>query len=168
MINFNLISGYVPGLIGRVTELHAHFYSKNWNFSHYFEAKVASELSEFICNYHEEKDGIWSLSVNGVIEGSIAIDSSSEENNKAHLRWFIASENIKGTGAGNHLMKQAMRFCARKKFKKVYLWTFKGLDSARHLYEKFGFTLTREFEGDQWGTPVIEQYFECSNSTNED
>ena len=38
--------------------------------------------------------------------------------------------------------------------------TFAGLDAARHLYEKFGFTLTTEREDSQWGEPVLEQKFE--------
>jgi hypothetical protein len=37
--------------------------------------------------------------------------------------------------------------------------TFKGLDAARHLYEKHGFSLVHEVPGTQWGTEVIEQEF---------
>lgn len=160
MINFDEQTGYIPGIIGRIAELHALYYSRNWHFSHYFEAKVASELSDFVSQYDEERDCIWSLSVDGVIEGAVAIDSSSEAEGIAHLRWFIISDRIRGSGAGNLLMERAMSFCSQKGFEKVYLWTFQGLDAARHLYEKFGFSLKKAFEGDQWGTTVTEQYFE--------
>lgn len=44
-------------------------------------------------------------------------------------------------------------------YKKVYLWTFQGLNTARHLYEKCGFKLVEEHEGTQWGKTVIEQKF---------
>jgi len=57
-------------------------------------------------------------------------------------------------------MKEAMTFCERKGYNLVYLWTFAGLDPARHLYEKLGFKLTEEQEGEQWGTRVLEQKFE--------
>jgi len=162
MNNFKVITGYIPGVIGRVAELHAHYYSRHWNFDHFFEAKVASELSNFINNYNEAEDCIWSLFRNGNIEGSITIDSSSEVENIGHLRWFIISDSLKGSGAGNLLIKQAMSFCTNKKFKKVYLWTFQGLDSARHLYEKFGFSLVEELKGNQWGATVIEQRFDVT------
>jgi hypothetical protein len=56
-------------------------------------------------------------------------------------------------------MTQAMEFCRNNKYDSVYLWTFKGLDSARHLYEKYGFSLTEESSGEQWGTLVTEQRF---------
>ena len=42
-----------------------------------------------------------------------------------------------------------MDFCEQNKYSSVYLWTFQGLGSARHLYEKFGFTLTQEKTGKQ-------------------
>ena len=38
--------------------------------------------------------------------------------------------------------------------------TFAGLDAARHLYERAGFVLCQESEGDHWGRTVMEQTFE--------
>jgi N-acetylglutamate synthase-like GNAT family acetyltransferase len=96
------------------------------------------------------------------IEGSISIDGTSELKNTAHLRWFIISDKLKGTGAGNYLMKKAVCFCQEAGFEKVYLWTFQGLVPARHLYEKFGFKLVEELPGEQWGTVVTEQRFELA------
>jgi N-acetylglutamate synthase-like GNAT family acetyltransferase len=160
MGNFESTTGYIPGIIGRIAELHARYYSEHWNFGCYFEAKVATELSDFINNYNEAKDCIWSLSINENIEGSITIDGSSENQTIAHLRWFIMSDRLKGVGAGNDLMKQALSFCKQKEYERVYLWTFQGLGSARHLYEKYGFKLVEEQSGKQWGAKVTEQRFD--------
>ena len=160
MVNLETIIGYAPGVIGRVSELHAKYYSAHQNFGQFFEAKVATELSRFISNYKESKDRIWSLSVDGRIEGSITIDGSSEKENISHLRWFLVSDKLRGKGTGNYLMAQAISFCKDVGFEKVYLWTFQGLEPARHLYEKFGFKLVEEHPGAQWGTTVTEQRFE--------
>ncbi|PKM86285.1 MAG: GNAT family N-acetyltransferase [Firmicutes bacterium HGW-Firmicutes-12] len=160
MTNFTTIIGYLPGLIGRVTELHAKYYAENWNFGPFFEGKVAIELSGLVTNYNNSRDRIWSLVIDGLIEGSITIDGSSEKENTAHLRWFIISEKLRGTGAGNFLMEQALSFCRDAEFDRVYLWTFQGLSSARHIYEKFGFLMTEERPGDHWGTFVREQRFD--------
>jgi len=151
-------------VIGRVSELHAKYYAMHWNFGHFFEGKVVTELANFIHNYNESKDCICSLSIEGNIEGSITIDGSSENRNIAHLRWFIISDKLRGKGAGNYLMEQAISFCKKVGFEKVYLWTFLGLASARHLYEKFGFKLVEEQPGEQWGTAVTEQRFELELS----
>ncbi len=160
MADFESVIGYTPGIIVKISELHAKYYAAHWNFGHFFEAKVATELSDFINSYNKSKDRIWSLSVDGSIEGAITIDGTSENENTAHLRWFIISGKLRGQGAGNYLMEQAVAFCEEVGFEKVYLWTFQGLASARHLYEKFGFKLVEERPGEQWGTYVTEQRFE--------
>ena len=160
MADFESIIGYTPGVIGKISELHAKYYASHWSFGHFFEAKVASELSDSINNYNKSKDRIWPLSTDGGIEGAITIDGTSQNKNIAHLRWFIISDRLRGKGAGNYLMEQAVSFCKEVGFEKVYLWTFQGLGPARHLYEKFGFKLVEEYLGEQWGTTVTEQRFE--------
>ena len=160
MADFESIIGYIPGIIGKITELHAKYYAYHCSFGYFFEVKVATELSDFINNYNKLKDRIWSLSTDGNIGGAIAIDGTSENKNIAHLRWFIISDKLRGKGVGNYLMEQAVSFCKEVGFEKVYLWTFQGLAPARHLYEKFGFKLVEERPGEQWGATVTEQRFE--------
>ena len=167
MSDFELMAGYMPGVIGRVAELHAKYYSENWGFHSFLEAKVATELSSFIEHYNIDKDCIYSVLKDGKIEGSVSIDTTSEVNNIAHLRWFIVSDKLRGQGAGNQLMQHAMEFCRQKSCNGIYLWTFKGLGSARHLYEKYGFSLSEELVGEQWGVTVTEQRFDANLSTTE-
>lgn len=162
MSEIKMVKGYVPGALGRVAELHGVYYHDHWKFGLYFEAKVAVELSEFLKRYDESRDVFWSVLVDGRVEGSIAIDGIHAESEEAHLRWFIVSDALRGRGAGNMLINAAIRFCRRKFYSKVYLWTFEGLDAARHLYEKAGFKLVEAHKGTQWGTEVNEQRFECS------
>jgi GNAT superfamily N-acetyltransferase len=159
MSDIEIKKAYVPGSIGRVAELHGTFYSANWGFGRFFEAKVATELSEFIERYDDERDGFWSVSVDGRLEGSISIDGVHADDEGAHLRWFIMSDALRGQGVGGRLMDTAVTFCREKGYKRVYLWTFAGLDAARHLYEKCGFELAGQSTGTQWGTEVTEQRF---------
>jgi hypothetical protein len=46
MSDVEIVKGYIPGSIGRVAELHGTYYHKHWGFSLFFEAKVATELSD--------------------------------------------------------------------------------------------------------------------------
>ncbi|MFW6055249.1 MAG: GNAT family N-acetyltransferase, partial [Thermodesulfobacteriota bacterium] len=78
----------------------------------------------------------------------------------AHLRWFIVSDALQGQGLGNRLLDEAMAFCKDMGYRRVYLWTFEGLQAARHLYEKAGFELKEQHPGRGWGTVVNEQRFE--------
>ena len=153
------IKGYVPGAIGRIAELHALYYSREWGFGKYFEAKVAAELAEFVGRLDDAQGGLWTACLENRVQGAIAIDGIKARTDAAHLRWFILSPHLKGRGLGNELLGRALGFCRENAYHKVYLWTFKGLEAARHLYEKHGFALAEESEGDQWGTTVIEQKF---------
>ena len=152
--------GYRPGCIGRVAELHAAYYHPLVGFGLFFESKVARELAEFCERYVEERDGLWLAVRDGRVEGSIALDGSRAGTEGAHLRWFIASDAVRGTGVGTALLSEAVGFCRSRRYGRVYLWTFAGLDAARHLYEKAGFRLVEERLGAQWGATVNEQRFD--------
>ena len=156
----NEISDYCPGAIGRVAEMHATYYHSHWNFGLFFEAKVATELAEFLRRFEKERDGFWTIRHEERVVGAIAIDGSKAATDGAHLRWFIVSSEIHGNGMGRRLMTEAVSFCDRQAYRRIFLWTFAGLDAARHLYETFGFQLVFQQEGEQWGTRVTEQRFE--------
>ena len=160
MAGVDIARGYIPGSIGRIVELHGTYYHKHWGFDLFFEAKVASELAEFLGRYDEKRDGFWNVLIEDGVEGALAIDAIHAESEGAHLRWFIISDASRGRGFGNRLISTAIEFCREKGYGRVFLWTFGGLDAARHLYEKSGFELVEERRGTQWGKEVSEQRFE--------
>ncbi len=159
MVNEVTIGGYFPGAIGRVTELHGRYYHEHWGFGLYFEALVASELSQFLNRLDPARDGFWAATVNGELAGSISVDGSLAGSEGARIRWFILSDEHRGRGIGRLLMGEAVEFCRRAGFRRVFLWTFAGLDAARHLYEAWGFVLAEEHPDDQWGKTTTEQKF---------
>jgi GNAT superfamily N-acetyltransferase len=159
MADIQIVKDYIPGSIGRVAELHGKYYQKHWGFGLFFEAKVAAELAEFLRRYDEKRDGFWTASLEGHVEGSVTIDGLHAEGEGAHLRWFIVSDAMHGSGIGNRLIKAAIDFCQKCHYRRVYLWTFEGLNAARHLYEKSGFKLVEQHRGTQWGAEVNEQRF---------
>jgi len=155
-----LHKGYLPGAIGRIVELHARYYRELAGFGLAFESRVARELCSFCERYEDERDGLWLALQDGRVEGSIAIDASRAGEEGAHLRWFIVSDRLRGTGVGTALLATAMAFCRARQYERAHLWTFEGLDAARHLYEKSGFRLAFQQRGTQWGAEVNEQRFE--------
>lgn len=155
-----IVSGYLPGAIGRIVELHGAYYAAHWGFGAFFEARMARELADFVGRFDERRDGLWTASVAGRIEGSIAIDGSRAADGGAHLRWFILDGSQRGRGTGRRLLREAVAFCGSRGHQRVTLWTFSGLDAARGLYEQAGFDLVEERRGAQWGVEVAEQRFE--------
>ena len=154
------IGGYVPGAIGRVAEMHVEYYRHPWGFGLFFEAKVATELAEFLCRLEKDRDGFWTILDGNRVIGSLAMDGLKAADEGAHLRWFIVAPELRGRGWGRRLMTEAVAFGDRLAYRRIFLWTFAGLDPARHLYESFGFRLITQGEGERWGVPVVEQRFE--------
>lgn len=161
MRDFEIVEGYVPGSLGRVASLHGSYYHEHWGFGLFFEAKVATELAAFLEDYVTGRDGFWTITADGEVEAAVAIDGSRAADEGAHLRWFIVSDRLRGQGAGGALLHTAVEFCRECGYPGVHLWTFAGLEAARHLYEREGFRLAEEYRGSQWGTEVTEQRFEC-------
>lgn len=162
-MSVTITEGYIPGCIGRIAQLHAAYYSASNGFGVAFEAKIARELADFCQSYQPGRDGIWLARQLG-IEGSVVIDGSRAHDKGAHLRWFISSDAVRGQGIGRQLLARALEFSDQCGYKTVHLWTFAGLDAARHLYESHGFRLVHENPGSQWGTVVREQQFERSRA----
>jgi GNAT superfamily N-acetyltransferase len=153
-------SGYVPGAIGKMTELHATYYKHHWDFDLFFESKVATELSEFLNRFNPVHDGFWLAMTGEKIVGGVAIDGNEAKTSGARLRWFIVDPEYQGRGIGQRLLKEAIAFCRRANAHCIYLHSFAGLDAARHVYEKFGFVLREEKQDKTWGRVVTEQTFE--------
>ncbi|MRR13950.1 GNAT family N-acetyltransferase, partial [archaeon] len=156
MTGITITRGYVPGAIGRVVELNGRYYHDNWGFGLFFEAMVATDLSGFLKRYNETRDGFWTASSRDRIEAHITIDGANAESTGAHLRYFIVSDELRGTGIGRDLITRAVAFCREAGHSKVYLWTFDGLHAARHLYEGAGFRMVEMQKGSRWGAEVIE------------
>ena len=123
---------------------------------------MASDLASFLLRLDPERDRLWTLWRNGKLAGSIAIDGSENDGEAAHLRWFILAPDCQGRGLGRAMLDQAIAFCRCKGFGSLYLWTFAGLDAARHLYEAAGFQLVEELDQRQWGKSLREQRFDLT------
>jgi DNA-binding MarR family transcriptional regulator/GNAT superfamily N-acetyltransferase len=152
-----VVEGYRPGCIGDVASLHARFYAHHAGFGVFFERKVATELAAFAEGLPAQGKALWLVMEGERTHGSLVIDGDPATR-VAHLRWFIVDDTLRGSGMGRQLMSRAMDFVDAH-YDETYLWTFKSLDAARHLYESFGFELEEEAEGTQWGTTVTEQRF---------
>ena len=157
-VQLDIARGYRPGIIGRIVEMHADYYARHSNFGQPFESLVASDMAELMGSLHNPRNEVWVALDGQRIVGSIAIDGEGE-GGEAILRCFILDDSARGKGAGKRLLVEALKFCDEQGFCATRLWTFKGLDAARKLYEDFGFKLEQEQEGDQWGRRVTEQCF---------
>ena len=73
---------------------------------------------------------------------SITILGHSEAD--AQLRWFLIHPDYRALGIGKELLKKALHFCKKRKYKHIFLWTTSELTEAAHLYTRFGINKTEE------------------------
>ncbi|MHB1205362.1 MAG: bifunctional helix-turn-helix transcriptional regulator/GNAT family N-acetyltransferase, partial [Rhodospirillaceae bacterium] len=152
-------TGYAVNLLARCIEMHAVFYARAHGFGRAFEARVAAGLADFSERMEKPRNRFWRATQGGRIVGTIAIDGEDLGPGLAHLRWFIVDDGARGAGVGKKLLSAALSFCDARGFAETHLWTFRGLDTARRLYEAQGFELLEERPGKQWGKKVMEQRF---------
>lgn len=156
----HIVEGYQPGAIGQIVQMHGAYYARTVGFGSMFESKVAAGIAELVPRLEHARNGLWLAMQGERIVGSVAIDGEDLGGNQGHLRWFIVDDGLRGAGVGRQLMDAAMAFCDAQRFVVTQLWTFKGLDAARKLYEQHGFALKEESPGSQWGKQMLEQRFE--------
>lgn len=154
-----ITEGYRPGLIARITQMHALYYARTSGFGQPFESVVAEGLASFCNRLESPQNAIWIAMRGEEIIGSVAIDGEDLGAGIAHLRWFIVDDGVRGGGVGRRLLAAALAFADDKAFTETHLWTFGGLLAARYLYEAHGFTCAEERPGSQWGSEVLEQRF---------
>ena len=151
-------TGYIPGSIGRIADLSV-CNMQIFGFGSAFEARVARDAAEFCERLSSPRAQLWRVMHEDCIMGTIAMDGEDLGDGLCHLRWFMLDQRIHGQGVGRQLLKSACDFADAGGFRETRLWTIRGLDAARVLYEHAGFALVREWEGDQWGSVVHERLY---------
>ena len=158
-IEITIHEGYRPGLIGAIAGYHGVIHNQIADLGAIFEGLVATGMSEFMPRLENNANQTWYAEHGGRIIGGITIDGEDLGHNIAHLRWFIIDNTLQSVGLGSKLIKKAMDFCDVQGFDETHLWTYKGLDAAKKLYERHGFKLVEEVKGDQWGKQLVEQKY---------
>ena len=153
-----ILRNYRIGDAGYIAYRHGILYDREYGLGGIFEQYVLAGLLKFLENPVNSE--IWVAESDGRIAGFIAIIGVDEQT--AQLRWFLIEPEFRGGGLGRRLMAEAVGYCRRRKFAQVFLWTFKGLDAARHLYKSFGFVQTEEKASDDWKDGLTEERWELN------
>jgi len=152
------IRTYKPGDMGYIAYRHGVLYDLEYDLDPVFERYVMEGLVKYAKG--DQGGEIWMAESGGRIAGFIAMVGIDKET--MQLRWFLIEPEFRGLGLGRRLMKNAMDYCVQKQCKKVFLWTFRGLDAACHLYKEFGFVATEHAPNDTWKKGLIEERWEVS------
>lgn len=146
-----------PGEAGYIAYRHGILYAQEYHLDGVFNQYVMESLTKYVSNPQAGK--IFMAECCGTIAGFIGVVETSAQT--AQLRWFLIEPEFRGAGLGRVLVSTAVNYCKSKGYQHLFLWTFKGLEAARHLYEEFGFTLTEEVANSAWRDGLVEQRWDC-------
>jgi GNAT superfamily N-acetyltransferase len=155
-----LIRHFVPEDIPLVVQLHLDVHCTEHGFDASFRSYVEDAMMDFLASHDPDREYLWIVEDNGITRGSIAIVKVSEE--IAQLRWFILGEELRGQGIGRTLLEHVIDYCKEKNYKSILLWTVDFLDTARHLYEEYGFMITETATHHAWGKYLVEERWDLN------
>jgi DNA-binding MarR family transcriptional regulator/predicted N-acetyltransferase YhbS len=146
-----------PGDIGWVVSRHGAIYAQELGWDETFEALVAEIAARFIRRYNPKRECCWIAERGGQNVGAAFVVEKSPK--VAQLRLLIVEPSARGAGIGRRLVGECIDFARRKRYHRIMLWTNRGLDAARHLYEEAGFHLTAEERHHSFGKDLVGQTF---------
>ncbi|WP_394821582.1 GNAT family N-acetyltransferase [Pendulispora albinea] len=144
-----------PGDLGWVVRRHGILYADEHGYDQNFEALVARIMADYAEHRDPERENAWIAEAGGEPVGSVFCVKKSAT--VAQLRCLLVEPSVRGMGVGTRLVDECLRFARRAGYKRVILWTHEGLDPARRIYERAGFTLANSEPANAFGHDVVEQ-----------
>ena len=130
------------GDLGWIIYRHGTVIAEEFGWDARFEYMIADILAEFARNYDPARERALVVEHDGVVVGSIFL--VREDDTTAKLRVLYVEPHMRGYGLGKKLVEKAVNEARKIGYQRVVLWTNRGLDRARGIYESLGFTLIEE------------------------
>lgn len=146
------------GDIGWVVARHGALYAQEYGYDASFEALVAEIGAAFLRNFDPAREHGWIAECDGENVGSVFLVKKSER--IAKLRLLLVEPHARGLGIGKALVDACIAYARAAGYRKISLWTQKGLDAARGIYEQAGFRLTNEEPHHSFGHDLVAQVWE--------
>ena len=146
------------GDLGWVIHRHGAIYDEEHGWGLPFEAIVAEIVAAFMKRHDPARERAWIAERDGERLGSVFLVSRSRT--VAQLRLLLVEPAARGSGVGQRLVDECLRFARRAGYRRMMLWTQANLAPARHIYEKAGFRLVRSEPNHEFGRGLISEFWE--------
>jgi len=144
--------------MGWVVQRHGELYHAMFGWDANFEALVAEIAARFLRECDPRWERGWIAEIRGDRVGSIFLTRRSKT--VGQLRMLLVEPSARGRGIGARLVGECVSHARHVGFRTMGLYTSRGLDSARRLYEAEGFQLVNEEVEELWGKEHTAQWWE--------
>lgn len=131
-----------PGDFGWIIHRHGTVIAEEFGWDAQFELMIIDIINEFVRNFDAASDRCWVAEHDGEIAGSVFL--VRDDATTAKLRVLYVEPHMRGFGLGRKLVEKAVREAKKIGYQRIVLWTTRGLDNARRIYEGAGFQLVEE------------------------
>lgn len=148
------------GDYGWAIERHGAIYQAQFGWDTRFEGLVAELFGKFAMSHDPQCERCWIAELDGERVGCVFV--VEREAKVAQLRCLLVEPKARGRGVGAALVGECISFARSVGYERMMLWTNKGLDSARKIYESVGFELVQEEPHEDFGVPLIGHNWEMA------
>jgi DNA-binding MarR family transcriptional regulator/GNAT superfamily N-acetyltransferase len=148
------------GDYGWAIERHGVIYDAEFGWGPEFEGLVAELFGKFARKHDPNRERCWIAELDGERVGCVFV--VEREPAIAQLRCLLVEPKARGHGVGSKLVHACVDFARLAGYERMMLWTNKGLDSARRIYESVGFKLIAEQPHRDFGPQLIGQNWEMA------
>lgn len=149
-----------PGDLGWVVQRHGEIYHASHGWDERFEATCAAIAARFLERFDPRWERSWIAERGGARVGAVFLVRRSRT--VGQLRMLFVEPSARGLGIGARLVSECVGHARHVGYGKMTLFTVRGLDSARRLYEAEGFRLVDEVPSEAWGKKHVEQTWELA------
>jgi DNA-binding MarR family transcriptional regulator/GNAT superfamily N-acetyltransferase len=139
-------------------------YTEQFAWDETFEAFAAKIVTEFAANFDPSRERCWIAEMDGQNVGHIFLVKHPTHAQTAKIRLLFVEPSARGTGLGEALVNECIRFARTAGYRKVVLWTQSILVAAHRIYSRAGFRLVKEEPHHSFGHDLIGQEWELDLS----
>lgn len=148
------------GDIGYVVHRQSILYASEYGWDIGYEGLIARIAGDFITGFRPGRDFCWIAEHRGRIVGSVFL--VCEDDDIARLRLLYVEPDARGLGIGAKLTATCIDQAKACGYRRLVLWTNDILHAARHIYQRAGFTLTKEERHHSFGKELVGQTWELA------